>query len=126
MSVTEKTIHMPQATLDKWLAALRSGEYKQAAHTLHDRTTNGYCCLGVLQMVVDGKVECDAAGSPHEVPSSDWLVNNSIRFNLALGEGFIDVEPYLPSCSMYATILNDEGTPFTDIADLIEKHAVGV
>ncbi len=30
----------------KWVAALRSGEYKQTNSTLKDR--DGYCCLGVL------------------------------------------------------------------------------
>ncbi len=31
---------------DRWLAALRSGEYKQT--TLYLKDDNGYCCLGVL------------------------------------------------------------------------------
>lgn len=30
----------------KWLEALRSGEYKQTKENLHDG--NGFCCLGVL------------------------------------------------------------------------------
>jgi len=30
----------------KWLTALRSGEYKQSQQKL--KTTEGYCCLGVL------------------------------------------------------------------------------
>lgn len=31
---------------ERWIAALRSGEYKQGYQQL--RTENGYCCLGVL------------------------------------------------------------------------------
>lgn len=31
----------------RWVAALRSGEYKQAHHKLAD-AHGGYCCLGVL------------------------------------------------------------------------------
>ena len=37
---------MNQEVKEKWVAALRSGEYKQTKQTLHDK--NGFCCLGVL------------------------------------------------------------------------------
>ena len=36
---------------DKWVKALRSGEYKQGRLRLRDIKTNSYCCLGVLCMV---------------------------------------------------------------------------
>lgn len=32
----------------KWIAALRSGEFKQAQGELHDARNDSYCCLGVL------------------------------------------------------------------------------
>jgi hypothetical protein len=32
----------------KWIAALRSGKFKQAQETLLDRETGAMCCLGVL------------------------------------------------------------------------------
>lgn len=35
-----------QEVKDKWVAALRSGEYQQTKSVLND--ANGYCCLGVL------------------------------------------------------------------------------
>ena len=35
---------------EKWLTALRSGEYKQGKYYLKN-DNNCYCCLGVLQMV---------------------------------------------------------------------------
>lgn len=37
---------MDQAVKAKWVAALRSGEYKQAKGALKDG--GGFCCLGVL------------------------------------------------------------------------------
>ena len=37
---------MKQEIKEKWIAALRSGEYRQTKGRLHD--ANGYCCLGVL------------------------------------------------------------------------------
>jgi len=36
----------------KWIAALRSGEFKQAQGELHDARNDSYCCLGVLCKVV--------------------------------------------------------------------------
>lgn len=33
------------AMLEKWIEALRSGEFKQTTHRLQD--SQGYCCLGV-------------------------------------------------------------------------------
>lgn len=32
----------------QWIAALRSGEYKQGKRVLHNVDENTYCCLGVL------------------------------------------------------------------------------
>lgn len=41
-------VKLPQDIKDKWITALRSGEYKQATGILYDRTKDSYCCLGVL------------------------------------------------------------------------------
>lgn len=35
----------------KWIAALKSGEYKQGKSCLHDVEQDTYCCLGVLNEV---------------------------------------------------------------------------
>lgn len=43
---------MKRELRDKWVAALRSGEYKQGRGALQD-TTGGYCCLGVLCRVME-------------------------------------------------------------------------
>ena len=34
--------------IQRWVQALRSGQYSQCRKVLHNKTTNGYCCLGVL------------------------------------------------------------------------------
>jgi hypothetical protein len=39
---------MDQLIAKKWVAALRSGKYKQGKGVLHDQDKNTYCCLGVL------------------------------------------------------------------------------
>lgn len=45
---------MNKELVDKWVAALRSGEYKQTESVLFDGT--GYCCLGVLCKVVQDPI----------------------------------------------------------------------
>ena len=42
----------------KWLDALRSGEYKQGRECLFD--SKGYCCLGVAGKLVDFPVHLDS------------------------------------------------------------------
>lgn len=51
--------------IKKWVAALRSGDYRQTEGWLHDE--NGYCCLGVL---------CDIAVKDGVIPSETTRVNS--------------------------------------------------
>jgi hypothetical protein len=128
----EKTIKMPADLLAKWLVALRSGEYKQASGTLYSASQNGYCCLGVLQMAVDGCVERKLEdGRPETAPTSDWLMGHGVEF---LGpEEVSGADPWLPildgdaeggrASAMWA---NDSGgKSFPQIADAIEACAEG-
>jgi hypothetical protein len=130
--MTDTTIYMPKETLQKWLTALRSGEYKQATGALENG--GGYCCLGVLQMCTDGKVE-RYYGTPEKpaegLPTVDWLQSNSITFLDHLGGSATDCrEPFLSSLNMLASIANDGDNDygqynFLEIADAIEACAVG-
>ena len=42
-----KDFRLPKEFAEKWLKALRSGDYKQDTCALYKEKTNGYCCLGV-------------------------------------------------------------------------------
>lgn len=118
----EKTIRMPKELLDKWLAALRSGEYMQAGGRLRDPDTGGYCCLGVLVRVAgESDYSVEMAGG---IPSSGFLFRNDIWFESRHIDG--DSYPFLPSIGKDATTANDTGMPFAEIADAIELHAEGV
>jgi hypothetical protein len=86
---TFKQFRIPKAILETWLAALRSGEYKQATSFLEAPVTGswtaevntsikGYCCLGVLQMAVDGDVQRDDSGSPLGLPTLGWYHDHGI------------------------------------------------
>lgn len=58
---------------EKWIAALESGEYSQAVHTLHDPNTGGFCCLGVLEhCLMNGKVESRGDGHFRGTPTENF------------------------------------------------------
>ena len=105
---------MNEQVKEKWLNALRSGDYQQTRQYLHKE--DGFCCLGVL---------CDLYGKEHNV---EWeLVNGDTYYE------FQDEPELLPLfVAEWAGVerhrsftlgeLNDNGSTFNEIADLIEKH----
>jgi hypothetical protein len=112
------TFVMPADLKQKWLAALRSGEYEQTKRTLFDGT--GYCCLGVLEKCVIGEVsrlhiDGEVAGMPS--PANERTMG--VKFEPDQGGvwGLRANGNYL-----YLAHLNDSGTSFAKIADLIEKY----
>jgi len=119
-----KTIFMPEETMKKWLEALRSGEYKQGRRFL--KTEEGYCCLGVLQDVLDEKVEVGPYGQVSTLPTSGWLHSKNILFrrddtdsSLCRNPGFSKIGRdrgwTTAACS------NDKGYTFSEIADALEE-----
>lgn len=59
----------------KWVAALRSGEYRQAHEVMVD-TDGGMCCLAVLRHVVDPE---DRSSRDEVGLSNDDAVNLAVR-----------------------------------------------
>lgn len=110
-------IRMPKELADKWLAALRSGEYKQAKEVLYDEETNGYCCLGVLQKCISGEIVLDPSG---ELPYRDWLDSHGIIFIDMFTNNSLN--PYIEKTKSYISTENDNGKSFDKIADLIESE----
>lgn len=106
----------------KWLEALRSGEYQQTKHKLFDGV--GYCCLGVLCKVAglepvlkDG--EYYFSGNSEHL--SDFLTTE-IGLKSARGD-FNNFILYNAKAASSLTSLNDAGMSFTKIADFIEANA---
>lgn len=118
-----KTIRMPKESLAKWLAALRSGKYKQGMYAL-ETPDGGYCCLGVLQHCLDGGVERRVDGGSKGLPSLHWLRLHNIKF--VERDVLENVVPFLPTLNARAAGANDLGVPFDKIADAIEACAEGV
>lgn len=100
------TIIMPKKAADEWLAALRSGEFKQIDSTMTDG--NGrFCCLGVQQYcALDGYVEVDESNEYEPLPSLKYLKQEGIFFADRFGKR--SNNPYLPQKLTDAAALNDE------------------
>lgn len=142
--MTIKTIRMPAAMLAATLAALRSGKFEQGKGKLCTSfplpgIPNRYCCLGVMQMAIDGETEKEG------LPSRAWLESKGIVFR---GETILTFEelagtdmywraPYLPDLRCSAWEANDIGCTadgdrskatrktFAEIADAWEAAAEG-
>lgn len=98
---------------EKWLAALRSGEYKQGTGCL--RRENEYCCLGVL---------CDLHAKE---TNGKWERPN--RYSYLGATGLLPGEvcnwanggPFMNPSEYSLVDLNDHGKSFKEIADFIEE-----
>ena len=111
---------MKQDIKERWVAALRSGGYKQGMGALNDGQGN-FCCLGVL---------CDLAikeGIQMEVTLDASGVTDVLHY-----DGYSGTLP--PAVQHWANLpnrpsvregslaaLNDSGMSFAEIADLIEE-----
>jgi hypothetical protein len=104
----------------KWVSALRSGEYQQGKYRLH--TKDKFCCLGVL---------CDLYGKENNV---EWnLMNNGHNYEFQNKEshlpssvkkwaGVEDCNPHVNDGESTLARLNDSGSTFEEIAHIIENH----
>lgn len=115
---------------DKWVAALRSGEYKQTKGKLRD--DSGFCCLGVL---------CDLVRKEGmEAPSVEgWQTDWEDFFKAADKEEVLpdgvrewagmrtDIGDLTKPSKLYSgktnlARLNDNGVDFPTIADIIDEQ----
>ena len=127
---------MNQEIKQKWLAALRSGEYEQGTQTLRS-FDNKFCCMGVLcDLYIKEK---NAEGEKVE-----WNINlyrNTYSFeqcisltpNVVLEWAGIDIEldlgPYVSNPiegyeSDSVGAINDMGVSFVDVAKALEESGV--
>ena len=121
---------MPKEIKDKWIAALRSGEYKQAKHVMFDKVIDGggYCCLGVLQHCISGKI---VKQEMLETPSRVWLAEHNINFydgenTCSTAPVFHIIDDMGEEVEVWATVLNDDGKSFEFISHLIEEQIEGI
>ena len=94
-----------KAFIQKWIAALRSGEYKQGKIALLQ--DGHYCCLGVA---------ADLLEKDGEAPQRPW---RSARVGV-LSMPFPGKLSRTTENRLW--IMNDDGVPFPEIADYIERE----
>lgn len=104
-----------EEVVKNWVAALRSGKYKETTETLRD--SEGFCCLGVL---------CDLNRKDGGAP---WVKNrhgHQFRYLGSFGMlsrsmmDFIRGDNIEVNFGEYAE-MNDGGVSFAELADKIEK-----
>ena len=98
----------------KWIAALRSGKYRQAKSSLRRRISKsvvGYCCLGVACNIVSNR---KWHRSDESVEMFDW---GDVRY-------YTDHLDFLDGKAIETLItMNDgEDASFDDIADWVEAN----
>lgn len=113
---------MNKEVKEKWVAALRSGKYKQGKHAL--RMDDQFCCLGVL---------CDLATQEGVIEQPDQIARKysyqgsvlSLPRQVTLWAGVNDNDPYFIAADgsrTYVSYLNDRDHLFTEIAEIIEEQ----
>lgn len=118
---------MDTAVKAKWVAALRSGEYKQGAGAL--ARGGRYCCLGVLcDLAVKAGVLVEVSFADEEedqltYDGADGVLPDSVVDWADLSH----TDPEVGGVSFDARDLrlsahNDSGKTFAEIADLIERY----
>lgn len=112
---------MKKSIMEKWVAALRSGEYKQGKGQLRN-SQNEFCCLGVL---------CNLHAQEHpEIAKTQLLTTKYMDHDgtppceVTEWAGFRDHNHFgqISTIKNDLVTLNDTGKSFKQIAKIIEKH----
>lgn len=94
-----KAYTLPKEFAEKWINALRSGNYKQGKSYLYSYVSNGitgedrYCCLGVactLNNIPKSDLRCEFIGQSFFMPvelKGDGSYNNLVRALTDLNDG---------------------------------------
>jgi hypothetical protein len=105
----------------KWVSALRSGEYQQTQRLLHYE--NGFCCLGVLCDLYLKENQLEWEPSTHS--NNVYVFQNNgadLPFSVIEWSGIEGCNPPVNDGESTLAGLNDSGSTFEQIADVIEKQ----
>lgn len=102
---------------DKWIAALRSGEYEQGRGSLYHPPSDKYCCLGVLARIVDPTSINHYGGGVFTAADEASISNVYLPTSVYMAAGLQG------DMQIKLTVMNDSGRKsFTEIADWIEEN----
>jgi hypothetical protein len=113
----------------KWVAALRSGRFKQGRYTLN-HGDNKFCCLGVacevaIEAGVPVKKVVSGYGQTHSYDEARTVLPLVVMQWLGLASASGHFQGKIRPDSLVG--LNDDGRhTFNDIADLIESEPEGL
>lgn len=122
LNVPETYQKKPLAILNEWVAALRSGQYKQGQRYLRS-CNDTYCCLGVL---------LDIEGTQWKITEgydAYYAMNGKAESrHLYFGDSDVSTEGDISPCSVHDGVnvynflagMNDAGLSFHDIATVLE------
>lgn len=109
---------MKKEIADRWVSALRSGDYAQGIGYLNN--AGNYCCLGVLCEIV--KEEINLPVSDHRLVEYGKVGNVAVLppevvyfTEMRTDDGFL-------SNGLTLAGMNDKGMNFNKIADVIEEN----
>ena len=110
-----------------WLAALRSGTYKQIEGKLRDN--DGYCCLGVACELHDATKWEEGAGGWEYWPEDPTRAIEDDGERIDEDMGVVELSPSLlewlgltDEGHRILASMNDNGKSFSQIADTVEKN----
>ena len=110
-------VNMKKDIMQKWVSALRSGKYKQGKALLRS-AQNEYCCLGVLCDLMSPDTWKRPYGSGYYYDNSiSSLPSSTISWS-----GMTSSLGRVSSESASLAYMNDSGSTFNDIADIIEAN----
>jgi len=124
---------MKQDVKDRWVAALRSGEYEQATKKLRKpgAEKDSFCCLGVLcELAVQDEVINPVIQNRHDRNyyyggQHSVLPPDVVRWaELPNDNPMVEYELFGPDRAQHYSLaeLNDNGCGFGKIADVIEEQ----
>jgi len=105
----------------KWVSALRSGEYQQTQKVLHNK--NGFCCLGVLcdLYIKENNLEWEPSRHDDNVYVFQYGVA-ALPLSVVEWSGVEDGNTHVNGEPFTLSGLNDKGSTFNEIADVIEEQ----
>lgn len=113
-----KQYKLPKDFTERWIKALRSGEYTQGTHYLARKTIVGceYCCIGVAGLVAGVKTEIMERKNLFGSGNYNDIQRKSIPEELRTKRKGVDQLP------VKLSQMNDHGKTFPEIADWIEQN----
>lgn len=113
----------------QWLAALRSGDFKQAQHYLQRADIGGFCCLGVaceLYSMLEGEGHWEVAPKKlFEKPSKEFVLGGFGKSGIPQDEVLHWLGLSTNDALTLAT-MNDEGQSFEHIARVAAERKLDV